>query len=224
MSGDWTVETTLGSAAEHHGRDVGPGTGRAVWVHEVTTPALVLGSTQDADVVDRSAADAAGVEVVRRRSGGGAVLVEPDGVVWVDVVIPPTDPLWDDDVGRAAHWVGRAWVRALDAMGIGGATVHTDGLVTTDWSDLVCFGGLGPGEVVVDGAKVVGVSQRRTRHGARFQTAVLLRWRPADLLALLDVGDGRRRSDALDDLTSRALPVDVDGPALVDSLVASLPS
>lgn len=224
VSGGWTVEQTVGSAAEHHGRDVGASTGRAVWVHEVTEPALVLGSTQDPAVVDPTAVAAAGIEVVRRRSGGGAVLVEPEGVVWVDVVIPPTDPLWDDDVGRAAHWVGRSWASALTAAGVVGAKVHTGPLVTTDWSDLVCFAGLGPGEVTVDGAKVVGVSQRRTRQGARFQTAVLLRWRPADLVALLAVGDRGSLRGVVDDLSTRARAVDVDGEVLVDALVASLPS
>ena len=39
-----------------------------------------------------------GVAVVRRRSGGGAVLLDPGGVVWVDVVVPRHDPRWDDDV------------------------------------------------------------------------------------------------------------------------------
>jgi hypothetical protein len=51
---------------------------------------------------------------------------------------------------------------------------------------VVCFGGTGPGEVVVGGAKVVGLSQRRTRDGARFQCSVPLAWdagRHAELLA-----------------------------------------
>ena len=55
---------------------------------EVDRPALVLGSTQRAEVVDERACADAGVEVVRRRSGGGAVLLEPGAVVWFDVVVP----------------------------------------------------------------------------------------------------------------------------------------
>ena len=41
--------------------------------------------------VDLEACAGAGVEVVRRRSGGGAVLVEPGSVVWVDVLVAATD-------------------------------------------------------------------------------------------------------------------------------------
>ena len=50
---------------------------------------------------------------------------------------------------------------------------------------MVCFDGLGPGEVTSRGAKVVGVSQRRTRLAARFQTSLYLRHDPVRLVALL---------------------------------------
>ena len=66
--------------------------------------------------------------------------------------------------------------RAL--AGGGGATVHGPAPPATAWSKLVCFAGLGPGEVTVAGAKVVGMGQRRTRAGALFQCAALLEWAP----------------------------------------------
>ena len=59
-----------------------------IWVFDVERPALVLGSTQRPDIVDAEACRRAGVEVVRRRSGGGLVLLEPGNVVWFDVVVP----------------------------------------------------------------------------------------------------------------------------------------
>lgn len=36
----------------------------------------------------------------------------------------------------------------------------------------MCFAGVGAGEVLLDGRKVVGISQRRARDGARFQCVV----------------------------------------------------
>jgi lipoate-protein ligase A len=155
-----------------------------LWVLEHTRPAVVLGSTQPWEVVDHVRAAAAGVDVVRRRSGGGAVLLVPGDVVWVDVILPSAHPRWLDDVGRAAHWVGAAWVEALGALGVTGSA-HRGPMVRTPWSDLVCFAGVGPGEVVGDRGKLVGISQRRTRHHARFQCAALLRWDPAALVDLL---------------------------------------
>ena len=141
---------------------------RTVWVVEVTEPAVVLGSTQPAEVV------APGVHAVRRRSGGGAVLVEPGGLVWVEVLVPANDRLWEVDVGRAFAWLGRAWVGALRDAGVSGGLAHDGALVASGWSGLICFAGMGPGEVEVDGAKVVGMCQRRTRSGALFQCAALL--------------------------------------------------
>jgi lipoate-protein ligase A len=157
---------------------------RALWVMEPTVPALVLGSTQDPASVDAARAETLGVEVVRRRSGGGAVLVEPGRVGWVDVLVPAGDARWDDDVGHSFHWVGDTWVRALAAIGIE-AACHRGPLVATEWSRQVCFAGLGPGEVTAGHRKIVGLSQRRTRAGARIQCLVLADWDPTALARLL---------------------------------------
>ena len=148
-------------------------------------PAVVLGSTQRDVGVDPDRAAAAGIDVVRRRSGGGAVWLDRGEVVWADLFIPADDPLWEDDVGRTMWWAGETWAAALAAVGVAGAAVHRGPLVTTAWSRQVCFAGLGPGEVTVAGRKAVGISQRRTRAGALFQTACLLRWDPAPLVEWL---------------------------------------
>jgi lipoate-protein ligase A len=210
VTGAWVVERTAGDAAAFHGRDLPPR--RGVWWFEPTAPALVLGSTQSPDVV----AAGADVAVVRRHSGGGAVLLVPGEVVWVDVVVPRGDPWWDDDVGRAAHWLGSAWVEALAACGRPGGEVHRGGLCTTPWSRLVCFAGLGPGEVSVDGRKVVGISQRRTRELARFQCAVHRRFDPAAMVRLL--APPRPEPEEIDVVGT----VDAAAAAVVEALVAVL--
>lgn len=208
------------SAAELHHRDL-PTHRRAIHLVEVTAPALVLGSTQPDEDVDRLAADAEGIEVVRRRSGGGAVLLVPDGQVWVDVIVPRHDPLWDDDVARATHWLGAAWASALSESGIPGGTVHRGAMISTALSPVVCFASLGPGEVSVDGAKCVGISQRRTREAARFQCSIPFTW-DADLhVRLLSPGLARVGVAAGDvaGLAVRTVP-----PAeLLDALLAAIP-
>lgn len=187
-----------------------------------TSPALVIGSTQPDSDVDASAARAAGLDVVRRRSGGGAVLVEAAGLAWVDVEVPAADPLWEADVGRAFWWLGQAWVEALGAVGVGPAVVHRGAIVASPWSRLVCFAGLGPGEVTLGGRKVVGMAQRRARPGALFQCAVPLRWEPADLLGVLalDSSERARAGAALGDAVHAVVGVSPDElfTALVDHL------
>ena len=214
----WAVEVYQGSAAELHGREVATPAGRAVWWLTTTRPALVLGSSQRADVVDEGALERSGVELVRRHSGGGAVLLVPGEVSWVDVVLPAGDPLWDPDVGRAAHWLGAVWARVAAGFGTNGAEVHRGGLVRTPWSSLVCFAGLGPGEVQVAGRKLVSISQRRTRNWARFQCAVHRRWDPAALVELLNPP-----RPAAQELTGSVATLDVPDADLRAAFRAALP-
>jgi len=220
MSTRWPVEHMAGAAADFHARPLPSGDGRLVTVLAADRRALVLGSTQRDDVVDADAVAAAGVDLVRRRSGGGAVLVDPRTTVWIDVDLPVDDPLWTDDVGRSFGWLGQAWAGALGALGLD-AGVNPGGMCTTPWSRLVCFAGLGPGEVTVGGVKAVGLAQRRTRHGARFQTAVNLAWDPAPLLELLAL-EPAERARATSDL--RDAVVAVPGPAdrVVAAFIAAL--
>ncbi len=143
-----------------------------VWLCDATDAALVLGSRQSTDLVDRASLAAAGLGIVRRRSGGGAVIVRPDVAAWVDVVLP--HGIAPDDIRGSMVWIGERWMAAIApllAEGSGGREldVHRGGMVTTAWSDLMCFAGLGPGEVLLDGRKLVGLSQRRTRLGVRIQ-------------------------------------------------------
>jgi lipoate---protein ligase len=226
--GPWAVERHSGRAAallDGSLQVTAPGDEaiRRVRVLTVDRPAVVLGSSQPRSDLDLPATVASGIDVVRRRSGGGAVLVGPGALLWVDLMLPAGDPLWDADVGRAAWWAGAAWAAALEAVGAGPADVWHGPMQASPWSRLVCFAGLAPGEVTVRGQKVVGISQRRTRQGALFQTAALLRWEPAALMGLLRLDEGERARGQVD-LEVRAAGVgEGRGPALIDALVAALP-
>jgi lipoate-protein ligase A len=171
---------------------------RVAVVREVSGPTLVLGSTQSAALVDAAAVGARGVEVERRRGGGGAVYLAPAEQLWLDAWVPRDDPLWVTDVSVAAEWVGAWWKAALAAVGVDGRglEVHTGRSVPGEYGDQVCFAGRGPGEVFRDGRKVVGLSQWRAREGALFSSCAYAHWDPASLLALLDVGSDERRTMA----------------------------
>ena len=216
----WDLRRLRGPAADLHAEPVPPAPGRAVWVLEAAAPALVLGSTQADDLVDRVAAGRLGVEVARRRSGGGVVLVEPGETLWVDLIVPAGDPLWDDDVGRAAVWVGRAWQAALTEVGVAPTEVHEGALACGPLGRLVCFATVGAGEVTLpDRRKVVGVSQRRTREAARFQCAAYARWRPDPLTPLLRLDAAGTRAVAGAAAGTGAAPAD-----LLAALLRHLPA
>jgi lipoate---protein ligase len=179
-------ERAGGSAGEFHARSVPDTPEVVVWWFEVDRPAVAIGSGQVADdVLDLERCAENQIEVVRRRSGGGAVLLIPGEVLWVDVLVPAGHRLWSDDVSDAMLRVGERWVEALAPVVGGHLSVHHGPMTRTEWSPLVCFDGVGPGEVLVDGHKLVGISQRRTRQAARFQCAVHLRYDPSRLPLLL---------------------------------------
>jgi lipoate-protein ligase A len=221
LSDGWTVAHRRGAAGALHGREIGPHVTRRVEVLEVERAALVLGSTQSRSDVDEHAVAAAGAEVVRRRSGGGAVLLVPGESVWIDVEIPRGDARWVDDVSRSFDWLGTAWRSALAELGVD-ARPHRGALVVTRWSRVVCFGGVGPGELLVDGRKLVGISQRRTREGARFQCVVHRRWDPTSLVDLLALEPADRTAAAAE-LGRAGTGLDVDSDVLADALVTHLP-
>lgn len=215
--GDWRIEHWDGPAGEFHGLDPEPV--RAVRSVRVSRPVIVLGSTQPVGDIDASVAARLGIDVARRRSGGGAVYLHPDHSTWVDITIPRDDELWVDDVSSSMRWVGDAFASVLGpALATGAPAVHDGQFRAGDLARAYCFAGLAPGEVTVGGAKLVGVSQRRGRNGARMQCVVYHRI-DADAFASCFADAGI--SSAV-----RGVPVALSplGRAeLLDALVAALP-
>jgi len=135
---------------------------------------LVLGSQQPESDVDVNLAASLGLDVCRRRSGGGLVAVMPNSSLWIDVLIGPGDPRWTDDVDHAAIWLGSVWIDALVQVGVDRSELsqHHGPIIDRVASRTICFAGNGPGEVLRNGVKLVGISQRRGRWGARLQCQV----------------------------------------------------
>jgi lipoate-protein ligase A len=181
---DWT-----GNAADFHAMDL-PAE-RALWWCQVHDPTVILGSTQTIDDVDQKNAVESGLLVSRRRSGGGAVFVHPTDSVWVDITISRNDPLWKDDVVQSMLWLGDLFVEALSPWVQ--AQVYRDSFSTGVDGRVVCFASSSPGEVFVGTNKLVGISQRRSRDGARFQCVLYRQWQPTEWSHVLASPDVRSR-------------------------------
>lgn len=182
------TEIVVGSAVDFHARPLPTDPHPHIWWFIPKHSALVLGSTQDLSVVNSTECLKRGIEIVKRHSGGGAVLLSSETTVWIDVVLPATHELSVSDIGQAPLWLGKLFQQVLIDLGVADLTLHETAMEKTDWSTLICFAGRGPGEVFTsNGHKVVGISQRRTREWVRFQIVVSLAWRPEIFLALLNV-------------------------------------
>ncbi len=159
-------------------------------------PALVLGVGQPLDDFDAAACQRAGLPLVRRSSGGTAVLTD-DGLLNLDVVLPAAHPLGHRDVVRAYAWLGTALTRALRRLGWAAfaitpeearrdtAALRADERPGATALRRTCFSGRSPYEVLIAGRKVVGLCQVRRRAGTLYQVGILLEFDAVRLAGLL---------------------------------------
>lgn len=168
----------------------------AVRWYAADQPALVIGSGQRLDEIDRDAVRAAGVTVHRRASGGTAVLFAP-GFLMQDIALPFGHPLHTTDVTASYAWLGDVWRDALADLGISGSPVdiaaaRADTAALDPLTRRACFGGQSPYEVLVDGRKLVGFAQVRRRQGALLQVGLYTAWPGRELANLLALSAGER--------------------------------
>ena len=210
----WSRHEWVGSAQEFHELELP--VGRGVWSCVVDSPSIILGSTQSASDVDESIAQSLGLSVAKRHSGGGAVFVHPNDSIWIDIAIGRDDPLWVDDVSASMLWAGDAFVRALSPWVNG--SVYTGAFESGHDGRTVCFASTSPGEVFVDGHKLVGISQRRGRNGARLQCVLYRQWNPRQWTPALIDPTVRQRTDEMSVAT-----VDMSPQQMLDALISHLP-
>ena len=140
-----------------------------MFVLRVPSITLVLGGNQPREILDDEVV--ASMRVLRRRGGGGLVVLQP-GDVWIDWWIPANDPRWHADVRVSSITAGRWWREPLVRRIEDEPVVHEGALEGEPALRVVCFAGRGPGEVFVDGRKAVGLTQWRVREGV-FVSSVL---------------------------------------------------
>jgi lipoate-protein ligase A len=181
----WIVEEKSLSVQSLHSLTVKDWSSPTVWIMSPTDRCVVLGSSQSDQYIDYSYAEREGIGVARRNSGGGAVWVDQEALLWVDLFLPRDHHLWIDDIHVSANWLGGVWHHALGKLGID-CQLHNGSLKRSPIADLICFAGRGPGELLIGNQKILGLSQRRTREGTRFQCALTLEWNPKHLINLFN--------------------------------------
>ena len=183
-------------------------------------PAVVLGRSQRAlgrrapalapasDPKPALVGDRADLPLIERRAGGGAVLVGP-WMLGMSLVVP-VDHRWVAGRGIGTSYVdlGEAFTGALRSLGVVNAKPATEDEARRAPAGLewACFAGVTAQEILVDGRKLVGLAQRRHRHGVLFVAGVLVDPVPWSLLAdaMLplvgaepDAGEGARAAAGL---------------------------
>jgi lipoate-protein ligase A len=142
-------------------------------------PGVVLGRSQRNLVSAAEVRERAGISLVERHAGGGAVLTGP-WMLSASIVLPESHTLASPRLVDSYRWLGEIYADVLQQFGIAAqalpperATVlqqdtRTAGL---EWA---CFAGFSPWEVVVGDRKIVGLAQSRKRNGTLFVAGLLL--------------------------------------------------
>jgi lipoate---protein ligase len=211
----WERHDWQGTASEFHNMSLP--SQRALWWCSVSSPAIILGSTQQETDVDRESAASLGLDVVRRRSGGGAVFVHPTESVWIDITIPRDDPLYVDDVSASMLWLGDVFCDVLSPWVQ--AETYRGAFTAGSFGRSVCFASTSPGEVFVGDHKLVGISQRRGRDGARLQCVLYRSWSPDEWVSSLTEADVRERIASLPVAT-----ISADAADIVSAIFNALPA
>lgn len=149
---------------------------------------MVLGCAQNA-LFDQVVQRAGGrLQCVRREAGGGAVLTGP-WLVSASVVLPMAHDWVRNGLIDSYRALGQMHAAALQEYGVAARALSPEDLAQSlahrpaqapRWA---CFGGLSHWEVVdPDGRKLVGLAQRRRRHGVLLVAGTLIGPVPWQLL------------------------------------------
>ncbi|HET90064.1 MAG TPA: lipoate--protein ligase family protein [Chloroflexi bacterium] len=130
-------------------------------------PCLSLGRAQQAADVNREELEAAGFDLVRRPTGGKAIL-HADELTY-SVVAPRGEPRVAGDIVESYRILSTGLVRGLERLGIAGIVADRQAVRQGDGP--VCFEVASDYEITVGGRKLVGSAQMRAQgivlqHGA----------------------------------------------------------
>ncbi len=176
LSGDENMARDAGLLARR--RD---GDGPVLRLYRWSPPAVSYGYHQQPGDFDADAVAARGWGLVRRPTGGRAIL-HSDELTYA-VVGPPHGDLFGDTLHSAYAAINEALLRFLRDLGL--TPDVSGGESLSEARGAVCFASAGQHELTVGGRKLVGSAQRRTADGFLQHGSILTGPGHADLLACL---------------------------------------
>ena len=186
-------------------------------------PCLSLGRNQSASEIDRLQLAHNGYDLVRRPTGGQAIL-HTDELTY-SASIPKDDPRVSDSVLETCQQLSQGLLAALQVLGVQGAVarLHQPGKKS---SGPVCFETVADHEIAVDGQKLIGSAQMRVK-GAVLQHGTLpLSGDIARICALLaspvDHEKVRSRATTLERVLSRKVEWEEAAEAIVRGFSTAL--
>ncbi len=139
-------------------------------IYRYSAPAIITGRSQRHDDRQMARAGRLTVPIVRRKSGGGAVMAGP-GMLSTTVFLPPEHAISKASTVAAYVWMGAVWKNVLEEHHIASyfpgaqeisASQKNAADLGTSWA---CFSSVSHGELLTeDGRKLLGIAQIRNRY------------------------------------------------------------
>jgi lipoate---protein ligase len=165
--------------------------------------AVIIGRCQSVvNEVDRDAAQAMGVQVVRRLTGGGAMFLQPHGAITYSLYLP------EDAVAgltiRQSYALCESWIiRGLRELGVDAHHVPIN--------DIACSAG-----------KIGGAAQARRRGVVLHHTTMAYDMNPGEMVRVLRIGREKLKDKAVASAAKRVSPLVQQTGLSRDAIVAAL--
>ncbi|WP_207387625.1 lipoate--protein ligase family protein [Aeropyrum pernix] len=186
---------------------------------------LTLGRRQSVEDVNLAEAEKRGYILVRRPTGGAALLHPWEREITYSLVLDSRHPYYSLDVAESAATIAGGVALALEELGIAtrvGGYTPLPGVIGG-----LCYVRPGSSDVVVAGRKVSGSAQRRIGGRLLQHGTLLLRFDPEEWLSIIPVkgagpGDLASRIAGIEDLAGRSYSFSEVADALVKGFSKAL--
>ena len=157
-------------------------------------PTLSIGYAQRSDEIDLEAYRKSTVHLVRRPTGGRAVLHRQD--LTYSLILPLRPPWTKISITESYRLINLCLRRGLELLGLGVSvgcrSRQADGALSP-----FCFPAISQRDLLVSGKKVIGAAQRRFPAALLQQGSILLDFDPAGILDLLCPDERAKAAGAL---------------------------
>ncbi len=197
-----TAQMAIDTAMASHAAETGV---VMVRVYTWQPPAVSLGRSQPAEEVRADVAAALGIDIVRRPSGGRAIVHSPRDITY-SIAAPRGDPIHEAPVEEAAARAASIVAGALRRLGV---PAKTRGPTPYKPMGPICLLASGSGDILVGNLKISGAAVLRGRRATLVHGVVLVEHSPSTWLALIRASKAEARlfQERVAGLESLGLPV-----------------
>jgi lipoate-protein ligase A len=173
--------------------------------------AVSLGYFQRETEIDRSECDRLGIDIVRRLTGGRAVLHEAE--LTYSIVVQEKEPLIPPTISASYQFFSKGLLAGLKQLGINAQMsmpreAYSQSKPQKQLSSAACFDAPSHYEITYEGRKLAGSAQVRKSGVILQHGSILLEFSPERMAAVLGFHSPEKRQTMIEILTRRATSID----------------